>query len=348
MRDDCTLIPEPWLAVGEDPLTDLPNMLALIAELPGPTGKSGGVAVGFDITRLGKINEEQGRNAGDRTLVAFARSLADAASQVGSERVSLYRFGGDEFCAIIRGPREDAGRLVEAMSSDKSAPAFRYSVVAFSPETGSSKEAFFEIWAPLQDGLRVHEGVQTDPMRQVAGRLVEQVRETVEQLKVSRRMAYTDDISGFPNQRAARFLLREHLGRHSGEDFQLSLLFVDGDNLRRYNDNLGYGSGNEMIRRLGAVLSASTLPTEVVARWLSGDEFMIILPGYGKARALEKAQIICENVKRESSNWIYPVTVSIGVATFPDDATELESLLLKAEEANAKAKNMGKDRVCGG
>jgi diguanylate cyclase (GGDEF)-like protein len=332
MRDGCTLMPEPWLAVGEDPLTGLPNMLTFVAELPGPTGESGGVAVGFDLARLGKINQEQGRDAGDRTLVAFARSFANAASQVGSERVSLYRFGGDEFCAIIRGPREDAGRLVKAMSSDKSTPAFRYSVVAFSPETGSSREAFFEIWAPLQ----------------VGGRLVEQVKETVEQLKASRRMAYTDDISGLPNQRAARYLISEHVAKHSGENFQLSLLFVDGDDLRRYNDNLGYGSGNEMIRRLGAVLSASTLPTEVVARWLSGDEFMIILPGYGKARALEKAQTICENVKQESSNWIYPVTVSVGVATFPDDAAGSESLLLKAEEANAKAKNMGKDRVCGG
>lgn len=347
MRDENNQLPEPWLAVGEDPLTGLPNMLAFISELPGPIGRSGGVAVGFDISRLGRINDEQGRGAGDQALVAFARSLACAASQVGSERVSLYRFGGDEFCAVIRGPKEDACKMVTAMCRDDSTPAFHYIVVPFSPEAGSSKEAFFEVWAPLQDGLQIQDGVQTDPMRKVGHRLVEQVKDTVEQLKVSRRMAYTDDISGLPNQRAARFLLSEHIRKRRGDDFRISLLFVDGDNLRKYNDNLGYGPGNEMIRRLGAVLSASTLPTEVVARWLSGDEFMIILPGHGKTRALERAQIICENVKEESANWIYPVTVSIGVATFPDDAVDLETLLLRAEEANAKAKSLGKDRVCG-
>lgn len=347
MKDQNPVYPEPWLTVGEDPLTGLPNLLAFISDLPGSPCESRGVAVGFDLTGLRKINEEEGQDAGDRVLVDFAQSLTKAASHLGFDRIDLYRLGSDEFCAIVRGSKEDACGLAESMGRDASTPAFRYSMAEFSTESTSWEEAFFEIWAPLQKELRNQRGVQKDPMRQVAHRLVEQVRETVEQLKVVRRMAYTDDISGLPNQRAARFFIKECLAESRDGAGKLSLLFVDGDNLRRYNDDLGYGPGNEMIRRLGAVLSGATLPNEMVARWLSGDEFMIVLPGYDKALALDKAQSVRSRVRKESLSWIYPVTVSIGVATYPDDANDLEGLLRKAEEANAKAKDLGKDRVCG-
>lgn len=344
MRDEDLLVPEPWMAVEEDPLTGLPNMLALIVDLPGATGKSG-VAIGFDVCGLGKINEKQGYDAGNRALINLSISLRRAASQVGSEKVRLYRLGGDEFCAIIRGPRDDSCRLVISMCSDDNTPAFRYSLIEFSAETGSSREAFFEIWAALEEGLQMQRRRGTDPMRHLTSRLVEQVKETVEHLKATRRMAYTDDVSGLPNHRAARYLIGQHLS--SGGSRSLSLLFVDGDNLRKYNDTLGYEPGNEMIRRVGAVVSGATLPGELVARWLSGDEFMVVLPGYGKEKAVAKAESICASVKEESRNWVYPVTVSVGVATFPDDAQDLQGLVSKAEEANARAKSLGKDRVCG-
>lgn len=346
MKEEDSLLPEPWLAADEDPLTGLPNLLALISDLPGKTGDSGGVAVGFDIRGLGAMNQERGRDAGDRALVSFARCLVRAASSLGPERLSLYRLGGDEFCAIIRGDAGDAARLLQALSASGGAPPFKHSVVELSPESGSSSEAFIDIWLPLEHGLQTRAGSQEDPLRHVARRLVEQVKETLEQLKASRRMAHTDDVSGLPNQRAARYIMREHLARYKETGRKLSLLFVDGDNLRKYNDNLGYGPGNEMIRRLGSVLSGATLPGELVARWLSGDEFMVILPGYGKKEAIDKAESLCKSVREESESWIYPTTVSVGVATFPDDDDDLESLLSKVEEANSKAKALGRDRVC--
>jgi len=338
------LLPEPWMSVEEDPLTGLPNLLALIADLPAsPAGP--GLAIEFDIVGLGKINDREGRKAGDQALVNLARSMKQAASQMGSETVRLYRIGGDEFCAILRGEKDDTCRLVISMCSDDDTPAFRYSLIEFSSETCSSRDAFFEIWAGLEEGMQLQRSQHPDPMRHLASRLVEQVKETVGHLKASRRMAYTDDVSGLPNHRAARFLISEHL--KTVKDPLLSLLFVDGDDLKKYNETLGYEGGNDMIRKLGAVLSGSTRPGELVARWLSGDEFMVILPGYSKSEAIEKAISICASVKAESMYWPMPITVSIGVASCPDDAEDMQGLVSKAENANAKAKISGKDRVSG-
>ncbi|MGE5580119.1 MAG: diguanylate cyclase domain-containing protein [Bacillota bacterium] len=337
-------LPEPWMSVEEDPLTGLPNLLALIADLTG--GAVGpGVAMAFDICDLGRINEREGRAAGDAAIVNLAKSMQEAASQLPCDTVKLYRIGGDEFCAVLRGERDDSCRFVISMCSNDHTPLFRYSLVPVPAETGASKDAFFEIWAAMEEGLQLQRSLRPDPMRHLASRLVEQVKETVDHLKASRRMAYTDDVSGLPNHRAARYLIRENL--LSVRDPILSLLFVDGDDLKKYNENLGYEAGNEMIRKLGAILSGATLPGELVARWLSGDEFMVVLPGYAKEDALQKAKDICASVKEESACWAYPITVSIGVATYPDDAQGLDGLVAAAEEANAKAKSGGKDRVCG-
>lgn len=196
----------------------------------------------------------------------------------------------------------------------------------------------------MEEGLQLQRSRRPDPMRHLASRLVEQIRETVEHLKASRRMAYTDDVSGLPNHRAARYLIAQNLT--NVENPVLSLLFVDGDDLKKYNENLGYQAGNEMIRKLGAILSGATLPGELVARWLSGDEFMVVLPGYSKEEALEKAKALCASVREESACWTYPITVSIGVATYPDDADSVDALVAAAEEANALAKCEGKNRVC--
>ena len=121
---------------------------------------------------------------------------------------------------------------------------------------------------------------------------------------------------------------------------------MDGDNLRQYNDELGYKAGNEMIRRLGASISGAAAPEDTVTRWLSGDEFMISLPGTDRKRAVEKANSICAAVKKKSARWPFPVTVSIGVVTCPEDGFDIELLLAKVEKANNSAKKMGKNQVC--
>jgi len=86
-------------------------------------------------------------------------------------------------------------------------------------------------------------------------------------------------------------------------------------------------------------------PNDFVARWRSGDEFIVILPDTPK----ENARIISERfrqaVKEQSKEWKIPVTISIGVSNYPIDGINMNSLIDKVESANKRAKEQGKDQV---
>lgn len=333
-----------WLAIEEDPMTGLRNFLALIGDLQGPATMDKLTVAGFDIRGLGTINRDFGCEEGDRIIMEVAECLTKATASLNVPGSRVYRLGGDEFCSLLPDvPHAD--NLIETLRSRGSLSRVRYAVVTASCRGKQLEDVFLEIWPLLIDSLQSQAGARGAQMKRLARLLVERVHETVEMLKVSRRLAYTDDISGLPNQRAARHLIMECLSKNGG--CPLSLLFVDGDNLRTYNDNLGYSAGNEMIRRLGNIISAETAPGEIVARWLSGDEFMIIMPNCCKKEALDKATAICRAVESQSAKWVYPVTISVGVAAAPDDGTDIETLIAKVEEANAQAKRLGKNRVCG-
>lgn len=335
-----------WPTIGEDPMTGLPNLLAFIGDMQGPSSIDRLAVAGFDVKSLGAINSEFGREEGDRILMEVADSIVMATAALNIEGSRVYRLGGDEFCAVLPG-LSHADSLIEALRVRGALAKVRHAVVTASCREKDLEEVFLEIWPLLIDSLQSQAGVRGAQMKRLTRLLVDRVRETVEMLKVSQRLAYTDDISGLPNQRAARHLIREHLSKHGSKENPLGLLFADGDNLKVYNENLGYAAGNEMIRRLGNAISSATAPGELVARWLSGDEFMIIIPDCGKKDALDKAAAICRAVESQSAHWAYPVTISIGVASSPEDGTDMEALISKAEEANARAKRLGKNRVCG-
>jgi diguanylate cyclase (GGDEF)-like protein len=119
---------------------------------------------------------------------------------------------------------------------------------------------------------------------------------------------------------------------------------IDGDNIRAYN-NINYAAGDVMIRDLSNVLKDHLRPNDFVARWRSGDEFIVILPD----TPIEDAQIIGERfrlaVKEASKDWLFPTTISIGVASYPIHGDSINSLIDKAESANKHAKEQGKDQV---
>ena len=82
-----------------------------------------------------------------------------------------------------------------------------------------------------------------------------------------------------------------------------------------------------------------------MARWFSGDEFLIVLPGADRQKALHVGERLRLLVEKTTKDWLFPITISVGVASFPEDGKTLEALLRKAEEANALAKKCGKNQV---
>lgn len=173
----------------------------------------------------------------------------------------------------------------------------------------------------------------------------EKILDTATQLGEARQMAFTDPMTQLPNQRAARYYLQELLTETTKINAPLSLMLVDGDNLGDYNERFGYAAGNEMIYWLGQRLRTLVPSTNFVARWLSGDEFLVFCPGADNRACMRLAEDLCEHLHRTSHELLIPITVSVGTATYPQDGTTSEQLLAAIETANKLAKQSGRNRV---
>jgi diguanylate cyclase (GGDEF)-like protein len=165
-----------------------------------------------------------------------------------------------------------------------------------------------------------------------------------EKLDDSHRMANSDPLTELPNSRAAMSELELiHAQSHrAGRKF--TILFIDGDNLRQYNE-ISYAAGDEMIQKLSAVKRNALRGRDFLARWRLGDEFVVILPDTPLEQALGIAERLRYAVESESSEWLIPVTISIGAAEYPGHADSIMSLLHEAEEAKNQAKLAGKNQV---
>ena len=165
-----------------------------------------------------------------------------------------------------------------------------------------------------------------------------------EKLDDSHRMANSDPLTDIPNSRAAMSELEliYSQSRRAGRKF--TILFIDGDNLRQYNE-ISYAAGDEMIQMLSAVQSRALRGRDFLARWRLGDEFVVILPDTPLEQALGIAERLRCAVETESREWLIPVTISIGAAEYPGHADSITALLYEAEEAKNEAKLAGKNQV---
>jgi diguanylate cyclase (GGDEF)-like protein len=163
-------------------------------------------------------------------------------------------------------------------------------------------------------------------------------------LDETKQEAYTDSISGLPNMKAAQINMEKTAQNSMAFHTPFSIMMIDGDNIRAYN-RINYAAGDEMIRDLSAVLKDGVRPSDFVARWRTGDEFMIILPGTPATGAGILGDRIRLAVREASRDWRFPVTVSIGIASYPTHAENIDALVDKAEDANKRAKEQGKDQV---
>lgn len=180
--------------------------------------------------------------------------------------------------------------------------------------------------------------------RWIARRNVQQSLWMGKKLDQIQAEAYTDAISGLPNIKAALDHLEKALQNSITNHKSFSLLLIDGDNIRAYN-SINYAAGDEMIRDMCAVFKSNLRPNDFVARWRSGDEFVVILPDTSSTGAKIIGDRFRVAVKEASQTWRFPVTISIGSASYPTHGEDVNSLIDKAESANKRAKDQGKDQV---
>ena len=100
-----------------------------------------------------------------------------------------------------------------------------------------------------------------------------------------------------------------------------------------------------MIERLGTVLKDQMRPSDYLARWRTGDEFLVLLQETTIEQAISIADRVRRSVIEASQDWTYPITISVGVTGYPEHGETVEELLHQAELALNQAKNLGKNQV---
>jgi diguanylate cyclase (GGDEF)-like protein len=155
--------------------------------------------------------------------------------------------------------------------------------------------------------------------------------------------AITDGLTGLYNHRYLQVRLEEEIERARLEGEALSVLFIDLDEFKAFNDSRGHKAGDEVLRRVARAVEKRTRRIDLVARY-GGDEFVVALLGTGAADAIDTAERIRRGIIAENAGDA-AISVSIGVATFPGDAGSKAELLDKADWAMYVAKRAGRDLV---
>ncbi len=156
--------------------------------------------------------------------------------------------------------------------------------------------------------------------------------------------AITDGLTGLYNHRYLHERLEEEIERARRQKTRLSLLFCDCDQFKVYNDTWGHKAGDEALTRVARVIEAVGRRVDLAARY-GGEELVLVLVDTDTDGALKAAERIRADVERSCETGGRRLSVSVGVATFPDDASAKDELLDKADWAMYAAKRAGRNRV---
>jgi len=161
--------------------------------------------------------------------------------------------------------------------------------------------------------------------------------------------ATVDWLTGLYNHRYFQERLEEEVARvlrHGGE---CSLIMLDLDHFKIYNDLFGHVAGDEVLKRVGQILRDHTRQVDIACRY-GGEEFTIILPQTGSADAHTAAERLRQAVEAalspQGGTERTPVTISLGVASFPGDGLSREALVHSTDLAMREAKQRGRNQTC--
>jgi diguanylate cyclase (GGDEF)-like protein len=187
------------------------------------------------------------------------------------------------------------------------------------------------------------------------GELTNSLRDRNRQLRDARRqltdLANVDELTGLGNRRLVNSVLRQEINRARRSGTDLSLIMLDVDYFKAYNDHYGHPAGDVVLQKLADIMQRATSRAgEVVARY-GGEEFLLILPGTSAAAAMRTASRLREMIAEEAiAHANSPVsdciTISQGVVTMPPGVEqEPGDLITLADRALYKAKGSGRDAI---
>ncbi|HEM49531.1 MAG TPA: sensor domain-containing diguanylate cyclase [Caldithrix sp.] len=222
------------------------------------------------------------------------------------------------------------------------------------------KNLDIEIIAPLMHhgslrgfigcGSKLNEGSFDDADIQIFSILVNIISISISNAQMYedvKEMSFTDAMTGLNNYRYFENRLIEEINRSMRNKTVVSLLMLDIDDFKNYNDELGHQAGDEALRTVGWILKNTVRDGDIVSRY-GGEEFAIIMPGLEK----DLVEILAERIRSKIEEFpfykqhVQPkgnLTISLGGSTFPNDASNFETLINKADQALYYSKKSGRN-----
>jgi two-component system chemotaxis response regulator CheY len=179
---------------------------------------------------------------------------------------------------------------------------------------------------------------------EIAGRILAVHERLARQNAQLAELATVDELTRVKNRRQFRADLERHVGSAVRTGLPLSMIMIDVDHFKQYNDRFGHTAGDELLRAVASVLRGAVRDGDVLARY-GGEEFAVLLP----STAADAARAVAERLRAALAcyRWpLRPVTASFGVATAsPTSPGEAVTLVDHADEAMYRSKRNGRDRV---
>lgn len=172
----------------------------------------------------------------------------------------------------------------------------------------------------------------------------------IEQHRTVNFEASTDELTGLRNRRFFQEQVEQEMQISLRYARPLSILMLDVDHFKRFNDIHGHATGDEVLRLVAHVLASSSRGSDLPARW-GGEEFIVMCPDTPTAGAVELAERIRQRVNdlqffAPGDEPLPRISVSVGVATHRPEHPSFEALVAEADQALYRAKSQGRNRVC--
>jgi diguanylate cyclase (GGDEF)-like protein len=313
--------------------------------------------IGIDVNQLRRVNRIYGFERGDQLLRWLGIALRD---EMGN---TVYRVAGEAFVVIlVGGTRESHNKRAyhlferlneQAQQLSMDIPVVKMALIHFAAGTSLNTALVWKNlnermeWIEEEEPFQVFEAEslgENQAMIRAIELMAERILSLGYMLNVTFRLAYTDPVGNLPNliatQRKLELTLAEAVAKGQG----FSLLLIDGDDLKRYNA-ISYAAGDKLIGQIAAVLMGALRPDDFVGRWRFGDEFIILLPGTPIPEAVRAADRVRAEVEESSRDWLFPITISVGVVEYPAHGRSVDGLVKKAEDALKNAKATGKNKT---
>lgn len=184
-------------------------------------------------------------------------------------------------------------------------------------------------------------------------RLHDQLQEKVDLLEQAkerlRELAITDGLTGIYNHRYFKQFLAKEIIRTNRHNTKVSLAMIDIDHFKHYNDSHGHVAGDKILQQMAKLMAQNLRSIDVAARY-GGEEFVAVLPqtdAHAAKIVAEKLRMLIENsqFEKEESQPNSKITISVGIATYPDNSKDLEGLINSADQRLYAAKAQGRNKV---